>query len=148
MKRIGLVGFTVVCLLLLALGFCHWQSNRLKRVSVSYEEKYEDKTIGRAEDYGHVEKDGAFYAEERLSELVAHNQNCMVLTHDGAKADYHLNISVIRFLGDPATYGEARLSITRPNGDVVLAEHFYQDRNSKEDIRQQPITRAWKDLCD
>ena len=148
MKRIA-VGFAVVCLLLVAVWFCHWRQNlhRPKRVSVSYAEKYEDKTIGRAKDFEYVQKDSGLYAEERLSQLLIRNQNCMVLTHDEGRADYHLSISVIRFLGDPKMFGEASLSMTRANGDVVLAEHFYQDQDSKEDIRQQPITRAWEELC-
>jgi hypothetical protein len=33
----------------------------------------------------------ALYAEERLSQLVARNQDRMVLTHDGGTADYRLN---------------------------------------------------------
>ena len=119
---------------------------RLKRVVVSYSEKYEDKTIGRKEDYEKVEEDRASYAEEQLSTMIARNKNCMVLSHDAEHSDYRVNISVSRFIGDPSTYGEATLSIARPNGDVVVTEHFYQDKNT-DDIGQQPIKRAWDVLC-
>ena len=47
---------------------------------------------------------------------------------------------------DPSTYGEAMLRVMRNNGDVVVTEHFYQDKNT-DDIAQQPIKRAWDVLC-
>jgi len=103
-------------------------------------------TIGRKEDYEKVEEDRASYAEEELSTMIARNKNCMVLSHDADHADYRVNISVSRFMGDPSTYGEATLSVTRTNGDVVLTEHFYQDKKT-DDISQQPIKRAWEVLC-
>jgi len=132
---------------LATLWVCRWHTaHRLKRVAVSYSEKYEDKTIGRKEDYEKVEEDRASYAEEELSTMIARNKNCMVLSHDADHADYRVNISVSRFMGDPSTYGEATLSVTRTNGDVVLTEHFYQDKKT-DDISQQPIKRAWEVLC-
>ncbi len=39
------------------------------------------------------------------------------------------------------------LSITKRNGDVVLVDGFYQDRNSTDDIAQQPIAKTWEVLC-
>ena len=129
-----------------SVGVSFYTTQRLKRVVVSYSEKYEDKTIGRKEDYEKVEEDRASYAEEQLSTMIARNKNCMVLSHDVEHSDYRVNISVSRFMGDPSTYGEATLSIARPNGDVVVTEHFYQDKNT-DDIGQQPIKRAWDVLC-
>ena len=105
-----------------------------------------NKTIGRKEDYEKVEEDRASYAEEELSTMIARNKNCMVLSHDAEHSDYRVNISVSRFMGDPSTYGEATLSVMRTNGDVVVTEHFYQDKNT-DDIAQQPIKRAWDVLC-
>jgi hypothetical protein len=132
---------------LATLWVCHWHTaHRLKRVAVSYSEKYEDKTIGRKEDYEKVEEDRASYAEEELSTMIARNKNCMLLSHDTNHADYRVSISVSRFMGDASTYGEATLSVTRTNGDVVLTEHFYQDKKT-DDIAQQPIKRAWDVLC-
>lgn len=132
---------------LATLWVCRWHTTRrLKRVMVSYSEKYEDKTIGRKEDYEKVEEDRAPYAEEELSTMIAKNRNCMVLSHDANHADYRLRISVSRYMGDPNTYGEATLSVTRTNGDVVVTEHFYQDKTT-DDIAQQPIKRAWDVLC-
>ena len=139
MRRIALIGFASICVLS-AIGFYQWQWHRPERVFVSYSEKYEDKEK--------AENDDVFFAEEQLSDMIAQNNTCMVLTHDKKHADYYINISVIRFVGGGDTYGEASLSITRSNGDVVLAEHFFQNRQSKEDIARQPITRAWAMLCD
>lgn len=133
---------------LVTLWVCRWHdANRLKRVTVSYSEKYEDKTIGRKEDYVKVEEDRASFAEEELASLIDRNKSCMVLSHDAKHTDYGVNIAVSRFMGDPSTYGEATLSITRTNGDVVVTEHFYQDKNSHDDIAHQPIARAWDVLC-
>lgn len=71
----------------------------------------------------------------------------MLVTHDEKHADYRIEIVVSRFVGDPATYGQADLTIIGQNGDVVDSERFYQDRNSKDDIAQQPIKQAWEVLC-
>ncbi len=146
MKTVAWVVLGVIAVALIAAGVCRWHPG-LKRVSVFYSEKYEDKTIGRSQDYEKREGDRALFAEEKLSRMVANNKTCMVLTRDEKHADYHVNISVSRFMGDPSMYGEATLTITRANGDVVVAEHFYQDKQSKEDIARQPITRAWAALC-
>jgi hypothetical protein len=135
-----------VCAVLVTLWVCHWRPDTLKRVVVSYSEKYEDKTIGRKQDYEQV-VDDALFAEEQLSYLVARDQTCMVLSRDGKHADYSVNISVTRSLGDPSIYGEATLTVTRANGDILVSEHFYQDKNSKEDIAHQPITKVWEVLC-
>jgi len=153
MKTVAWSALSAVCAGLIAilatLWVCRWHNaHRLKRVAVSYSEKYEDKTIGRKVDYEKVEEDRALYAEEELSLMIGRNQNCMVLSHDANHADYRVNVSVSRFVGDPGTYGEATLSITRTNGDVVDTEHFYQDKDSHDDIAHQPITRAWAMLCD
>lgn len=114
MKRIALLGFAVVSVLL-GLAFYRWQSHRLKRVSVSYAEKYEDATIDRSKDTEFVRKESDLYAEEELSNLIAHDRGCLVLTHDSRKADYNLSISVVRYVGGGNIYGEATLSITRPH---------------------------------
>jgi hypothetical protein len=148
LARAALVAVSAALVAVLAtLWVCRWHTaHRLKRVAVSYSEKYEDKTIGRKEDYEKVEEDRASYAEEQLSTMIARNKNCMVLSHDAEHSDYRVNISVSRFMGDPSTYGEATLSVMRTNGDVVVTEHFYQDKNT-DDIAQQPIKRAWDVLC-
>jgi hypothetical protein len=148
LARAALVAVSAALVAVLAtLWVCRWHTaHRLKRVAVSYSEKYEDKTIGRKEDYEKVEEDRASYAEEQLSTMIARNKNCMVLSHDAEHSDYRVNISVSRFMGDPSTYGEAMLSVMRTNGDVVVTEHFYQDKNT-DDIAQQPIKRAWDVLC-
>ncbi|MFY9648210.1 MAG: hypothetical protein WAK29_23745 [Terriglobales bacterium] len=148
LARAALVAVSAALVAVLAtLWVCRWHTaHRLKRVAVSYSEKYEDKTIGRKEDYEKVEEDRASYAEEELSTMIARNKNCMVLSHDAEHSDYRVNISVSRFMGDPSTYGEATLSVMRTNGDVVVTEHFYQDKNT-DDIAQQPIKRAWDVLC-
>jgi len=134
-------------LALVGLSVCRWRVHWLKRVSVSYSEKYEDKSKGFLTDYEKTQEDRALFAEEELSALVRRNKPCMVLTRDGKHADYHVDISVSRFMGDPSTYGEATLTITRANGEVLVAEHFYQDKQSKEDVAHQPIARAWGVLC-
>jgi hypothetical protein len=151
MRTLGWAALAAVSATLVAvlatLWVCRWHTtHRLKRVAVSYSEKYEDKTIGRKEDYEKVEEDRASYAEEQLSTMIARNKNCMVLSHDADHTDYRVNISVSRFMGDPSTYGEATLSVMRTNGDVVVTEHFYQDKKT-DDIAQQPIKRAWDLLC-
>jgi hypothetical protein len=147
--RTLLWGALTAAVAIVSVGVCRRYEHRhtLKRVAVSYAEKYEDKTIGRSQEYEKVESDRALYAEEQLSFKVARDKTCMVLSHDAKHADYDVDISVIRFVGDPSTYGEATLTITRPNGDVVATEHFYQDKTSHEDISQQPITKVWEVLC-
>ena len=148
MKTVGWVALSVVFAVLVTVWLCHRHlAHRVKRVWVSYSEKYEDRTIGRKQDFEKVEEDRALFAEEKLSDLVSQNKGCMVVTRDEKHADYRVNIAVSRFLGDPSTYGEASLTITKADGDIVLAEHFYQDKESKEDIASQPITRAWAVLC-
>lgn len=147
MKAVAWVALAVAVLALVAVGVCRWHPHWLKRVSVSYSEKYEDRTKGRSRDYQKLQEDRALFAEEELSALARNDKTCLVLTHDGKHADYHVNISVSRFVGDPSTYGESTLTITRANGDIIVAEHFYQDKQSKEDIARQPITRAWGVLC-
>jgi len=147
MRTLAWVALTVVVLVLVAVGVCHWHLHWLKRVSVSYSERYEDKAVGRSREYQKLEADRALFAEEEFSTLARTNKRCLVLTDDAKHADYRVNISVSKFVGDPSIYGEATLTITRANGDVLLAEHFYQDKQSKEDIARQPITRAWGVLC-
>ena len=45
-------------------------------------------------------------------------------------------------------FGEASLTMTSRNADVVLVTSFYQDRRSREDIAQQPVTKVWQTLCE
>jgi hypothetical protein len=147
MRALLLVILTATVVSVISVGICHWYEHRqtLKRVTISYTEKYEDRT--GTVDYEKVRSDDALYAEEQLSWSIAHDKTCMVLTHDKKHADYAVDISVIRFGGDPKIYGEATLTITRPNGDVIVTEHFFQDKSSREDIAQQPITETWEVLC-
>jgi hypothetical protein len=147
MKTVAWSALAVVCAVVITVVVCRWHPHRPKRVWVSYSEKYQDKTIGRKQEYEKVEEDRVPFAEEELSTLIANNKTCMVVTHDEKQADYRVNISVSRFMGDPSMYGEANLTIVRPNGDVFVEEHFFQDNQSKEDIARQPITRAWTALC-
>jgi hypothetical protein len=145
----ALTGVVAALMAVLAtLWVCRWYGTKgLKRVTVSYSEKYEDKTIGRKTNYVKVEEDMASFAKEQLSSMIDRDKHCMVLSHDARNADYRVNIAVSRFMGDPSMYGEATLNILRPNGDVVVTEHFYQDKNSHEDIARQPITKTWEVLC-
>jgi hypothetical protein len=147
MKALLWVGLTAAVASLISVGVCRWYEHRhtLKRVAVSYVEKYKDQT--GTVDYEKVRSENALYAEEQLSWSIAQDKTCMVLSHDAKHSDYAVDISVIRFGGDPDIYGEATLTITRPNGDVIVTEHFYQDKRSHEDIAQQPITRTWEVLC-
>lgn len=129
------------------LGLYVYQSGKPKRVWVEYSEEYQDKNPKRIEDYKWADKDNASFAEERLASLVTSNKDCIVLTRDKRKADLLVSVSVIRYVNGGDTFGEAKLSITKRNGDVLLIDTFYQDRNSAEDIAQQPISKVWGTLC-
>jgi hypothetical protein len=124
------------------LGLYVYQSTRPRRVWVEYSEKYQDKNPMRTEDYERVDKENQLFAEERLGRLIASNKDCIILTRDKQKADLLVSISVIRYIGGGDTFGEAKLSITKHNGDVLLTDTFYQDRNSAEDIARQPISKV------
>jgi len=124
-----------------------YQSSRPKRVWVEYSEKTQDQNPMRTEDLEVVDKDSELLAEERLGWLIASNKDCIILTHDKKKADLLVSISVIRYINGGETFGRAALSITKRNGDVFLIETFYQDRNSAEDIAQQPVSKVWDALC-
>ncbi len=112
---------------------------RPKRVWVEYSEKY------KQDDY-EKPADDPLLAEQRLQWLISENKGCIVLTRNRARADYLVSISVTRNIGG-ATFGDASLSITDKNGDVVVAESFYQDRDSREDIATMPISATWRHLC-
>jgi hypothetical protein len=147
MKTVAWCVLSAACAVLITVLVCRWHPHRAKRVWVTYSEKYVNMTIGRTEDYEKVDADSALYGEEQLSNMVAHDKSCMVVTHDRKHADYQVEIAVSRFVGDPANYGKATLTITGGNGDVVDSERFYQDRRSQDDIAKQPIKQAWEVLC-
>ncbi len=136
-----------VALVAATLGLYVYQSTRPKRVWVEYSEKYQDKNPTRTQDYEWVDKDNILFAEERLGSLIASSKECILLTRDKRKADLLVSISVIRYLNGGSTLGEAMLSITKRNGVVLLIDTFYQNRNSAEDIAQQPISKMWGTLC-
>jgi hypothetical protein len=58
MRTLLWVALTAIVVALVSVVVCRWHEHRhtLKRVAVSYAEKYEDKTIGRKEDYEKVEE--------------------------------------------------------------------------------------------
>ena len=69
-----------------------------------------------------------------------------MLTRDRQKANFVVSISVVRYVGGNL-YGTANLLFTKADGDVVLADTFYQDRDSRADMAQEPITASWETLC-
>jgi hypothetical protein len=76
------------------------------------------------------------------------NPRCIVLTNNKDQANYIVEITVERHPADlSGDFGDAMLSITKRNGDIVLINSFYQDPKSTEDIAQQPITKTWEVLC-
>ena len=131
------IGLAVVFVVALASVYLYREAHGPKRVFVSYLEKCE----GEERDTNNT-----VFAEERLGWRISENKGCIVLTHDRKKADYLVSISVIRGINSQI-FGQDSLSITKRNGDVVLADSFYQDLKSAEDIGQQPITRTWELLC-
>jgi hypothetical protein len=139
MKLRGLLftGMAVVFVVAFTSVYLYHEAHRPKRVWVSYLEKF---------DGDEQDKNDTVFAEARLGWLISHDKGCMVLTHDKKRADYAVNISVIRGIASEI-FGKASLSITKSNGDVVTAEDFYQDRKSTEDIGMQPITKTWEVLC-
>lgn len=146
MKTAALCVLCAACAVVITVAVCRRHPPGAKRVWVTYSEKYVDKTIGRTSDYEKVEADSALYAEEQLQYKIAGDKGCMLVTHDKEAADYHVEIAVSRFVGDPSTDGEAILTVTKRNGDVVDAERFYQDKKSEDDIAQQPIKQVWEVL--
>jgi len=127
-----------VCVTAVGLTFAWKQeSKRQRRVFVTYAEKYnsaDDSTKERPTENNEI------FAEERL------NHACFVLTRNRPQADYLISIQVTRYM-DGDIFGEATLNILNAHGDVVLAETFFQDKTSKEDIAQQPITETRRTLC-
>lgn len=147
MKTAALCLLSAACAVLITMAVYRWHPHREKRVFVTYSEKYVDRTIGREQEYEHVQTAAADYAEEQLASMTDRKRPCIVLTRNSTQADYKVDIAVSRFMGDPTTYGEATLTIIAKNGDVVHSEHFYQDQTSTDDIAQQPIKQAWETLC-
>ena len=113
------------------------EAKRPRRVSVTYSEKWRSADDSKKE---WPTDNDEILVEQKL------NHACFVLTRNKARADYLVSIQVIRYMGGD-TFGEAKLNILNAHGDVVLAETFFQDRTSKEDIAQQPITETWNTLC-
>jgi len=113
------------------------ESRRPRRVFVTYAEKYRSADDSTKE---WPTENNEIFAEERL------NHAWFVWTRNKPKADYLVSIQVIRYMGGD-TFGEAKLNILNAHGDVILAETFFQDRTSKEDIAQQRITETWRTLC-
>jgi hypothetical protein len=118
-----------------------------KSVWISYSEKYRDADPARRQDYEEAKAGDGLFAEERLMWRIKEDTGCIVLTHDRRRADYIAAISVVRLIGGGNMYGEASLSIQKANGEVVTADHFYQNPKSQEDIAQQPVTALWQTLC-
>ena len=128
----------LACVATIGLIFVRIQeSKRPRRVFITYAEKY--RTAGGPTTDRPTENNEVF-AEERL------NHACFVLTRNKPKADYLVNIQVTRYM-DGDIFGEATLNIVNAHGEVVLAETFFQDKTSKEDIAQQPITETGHTLC-
>jgi hypothetical protein len=106
---------------------------------VTYAEKYHSEDDS-TKDW--PTEDNEVFAEERLN----WSHPCFVLTRNKSKADYLVNIQVTRYVGGKI-FGEATLTILNAHGDVVAAETFFQNKTSKEDIAQQPITETGHTLC-
>ncbi len=141
MKKGLLLGILVLVVAASVCLYLYREAHRPKRVWVTFSEKYQDQDYEK--DWGNNS-----FAEERLMWRISGNKGCMALTHDRQKADYVVSISVTRHpTDDLGTFGNANLSITKQNGDVVLADSLYQDLKSAEDIAQQPITEVWTLLC-
>jgi hypothetical protein len=144
LKRILLAAFSLLALLVTAAGLYLWREvKRPKRVWVAYSEK-ERVREGETEELPSGET--AIFAQQRISWLMSSNTSCLALTNNKSRADYLVNISVIRYR-DGKVFGEATLSIVKANGDLVLVDQFHQDAKSAEDIAEQPITAAWSALC-
>ena len=145
LKRILLAVSSAVVVLATVAGLYLWrESKRPKRVWVAYSEKYRE-GAGGAGDQASGETE--VFAEQRISRLMSGDKGCLVLTHNRSRADYLINISVVRYLDGGKVFGDATLSIVKADGDLVVAEQFHQDAGSAEDIAQQPITAAWSTLC-
>jgi hypothetical protein len=120
-----------------------------KRVWVEYAERYENRLdASRQKDYVRVAEEEELFAEEQLGRRIRDNPRCMVLTRDRNKADYLVSITVIRYVGGGEIFGEATLSMSKRNGDVLTSERFFQTRTSVADIAQMPVSRTWQIICE
>ena len=138
----------LIILIAVAMGIYACVENHApQRVSLTRSQRYQNEYGVKSQD--DIVEDDTLEAEQRLTWLMSGNPRCLILTHDRKQANYIVEITVERHPAAPISghYAEATLSITKRNGDVVLIDSFYQDRNSKDDIAQQPITKAWEVLC-
>ncbi len=137
---------SIFVVVVLAMGIYLYVESRMpKRVFLTRSQRYQDTDVKSKDD---TVEDDSLNAEQRLSFLLSDKRQCIVLTHNKTNADYIVEITVERYPTDAfGNYADATLSITKVNGDVVLVEGFYQNRASKDDIAQQPISKAWEVLC-
>jgi hypothetical protein len=134
------------------VGVSRWrEAKRPKRVWVRDSEKSISEANG--DNYGTQiggTEDLTLQAEEKLlMGFRARGDSCMVLTHDKAIADYRATISVTRTPGSVDHFGDAKLSVVRRNGDVVVSKTFSQYRSfgDQDDVGEQPIKALANLLC-
>jgi hypothetical protein len=138
----------VVILVLIGIvmgAYVYSEKRTPKRVFLTRSQTFPEADVKSKHD---IVEDDSLDAEQRLSSLMLGNPHCIGLTHNKQNANYTVEITVQRHPTDLlGNFADATLSITKSNGDVVLVESFYQDKNSKDDIAQQPITKTWEVLC-
>jgi hypothetical protein len=138
----------LIILVIVAIGiYAYVENHAPQRVFLTHSQRFQNDYGVKSQD--DIVEDDSLEAEQRLSWLMSGNSHCLVLTHDRKQANYVVEITVERHPASPISghFGDATVSITKRNGDVVLIDSFYQDRNSADDIAQQPITKVWEVLC-
>jgi hypothetical protein len=139
----------VVFLILIAATvgiYAYLEDHSPRRVFLTRSQRYQNDYSVKSQD--DIVEDDTLDAEQRLSWRILGNPRCIVLTKNRGQANYIVEITVERHPADLlGHFGDAMLSITKRNGDIVLINSFYQDQKSTEDIAQQPITKTWEFLC-
>jgi hypothetical protein len=138
----------LIILVAVAMGiYAYVENHAPRRVYLTRSQRYQKEYGVKSQD--DIVEDDTLVAEQRLSWLMEGNPRCLILTHDRKQANYIVEITVERHPAEPVSgyFGHATLSITKRNGNVVLIDSFYQDRNSTDDIAQQPIMKTWNVLC-
>lgn len=130
----------------LAMGIYLYVESRMpKRVFLTRSQRFQETDVKSKDD---LIEDDSLDAEQRLGFLLPNKPQCIVLTHNKMNADFIVEIMVERYATNVlGNFADATLSITKANGDVVLVDSFYQNRSSKDDIAQQPISKTWEVLC-
>lgn len=71
MKTVAWCVVSAAFAVLITVLVCRWRTPKVKRVWMTYSEKYMDATIGRSKDYEKVDTDRNLYGEEQLQNMIA-----------------------------------------------------------------------------